>query len=58
MAPTSGLAADLPDIVYRINRPESGVLMGYVVERCGRFYAVCYDGVDPITGRERRRGIR
>ncbi|MGQ0826013.1 MAG: tyrosine-type recombinase/integrase [Actinomycetota bacterium] len=29
--------------------------MGYVVERAGHFYAVCYDGVDPITGRERRR---
>lgn len=29
--------------------------MGYVVERDGRFYAVLYDGIDPITGRERRR---
>jgi len=29
--------------------------MGYVVERDGRFYAVLYDGLDPITGRERRR---
>jgi integrase len=27
---------------------------GYVVERNGRFYAVIYEGLDPITGRERR----
>jgi len=27
---------------------------GYVVARGRRFYAVVYDGIDPITGRERR----
>lgn len=30
-------------------------MRGYVVERKGRFYAVIYEGLDPITGRERRR---
>lgn len=29
--------------------------MAYVVQRDGRFYAVVYDGLDPLTGRERRR---
>ena len=28
---------------------------GYVAERRGRFYAVIYEGLDPVTGRERRR---
>ena len=30
-------------------------MQGYVVAKGGRFYAVIYEGVDPITGRERRR---
>jgi hypothetical protein len=29
-------------------------MRGYVVEKGGRFYAVIYEGRDPITGRERR----
>ncbi len=28
---------------------------GYVAQRRGRFYAVIYEGLDPVTGRERRR---
>ena len=28
---------------------------GYVTQRRGRFYAVIYEGLDPVTGRERRR---
>ena len=28
---------------------------GYVAKRRGRFYAVIYEGLDPVTGRERRR---
>jgi integrase len=28
---------------------------GYVAQRWNRFYAVIYEGIDPITGRERRR---
>ena len=28
-------------------------MRGYVVERKGRFYAVIYEGLDPITRRER-----
>ncbi len=30
-------------------------MQGYVVRKGGRFYAVIYEGIDPITGRERRR---
>src|SRR5437763_13431960 len=29
--------------------------MTYIVQRKDRFYAVAYDGLDPVTGRERRR---
>ena len=29
--------------------------MAYIVQRKDRFYVVDYDGIDPITGRERRR---
>jgi integrase len=29
--------------------------MAYIIERKDRFYVVAYDGIDPITGRERRR---
>ena len=31
--------------------------MTYIVERNTRFYVVAYDGLDPLTGRERRRWI-
>jgi integrase len=31
------------------------MMNGYVAQRRGRFYAVIYEGLDPITGRERRR---
>ena len=30
-------------------------MRGYVAQRRDRFYAVIYEGIDPITGRERRR---
>jgi integrase len=29
--------------------------MSYVIQRQGRFYVVAYDGLDPLTGKERRR---
>ncbi|MEO6494034.1 MAG: hypothetical protein ABIP99_14490, partial [Ilumatobacteraceae bacterium] len=29
--------------------------MAYIIERSNRFYVVAYDGIDPLTGRERRR---
>ncbi len=29
-------------------------MKGYVTQRRGRFYAVIYEGLDPVTGRERR----
>jgi len=29
--------------------------MGYVTNRDGRWYAVSYEGLDPLTGRDRRR---
>jgi integrase len=31
------------------------VAMTYLVKRKGRFYVVVYDGLDALTGRERRR---
>lgn len=31
--------------------------MTYIVQRNTRFYVVAYDGVDPLTGRERRRWL-
>jgi integrase len=31
------------------------VMQGYVARKGERFYAVIYEGIDPITGRERRR---
>jgi len=29
--------------------------MTYIVKRQDRFYVVAYDGLDPLTGKERRR---
>jgi hypothetical protein len=29
--------------------------MAFIVNRKNRFYVVAYDGIDPLTGRERRR---
>jgi integrase len=29
--------------------------MAHIVQRKDRFYVVAYDGIDPLTGRERRR---
>jgi hypothetical protein len=29
-------------------------MKGYVAQKGGRFYAVIYEGLDPVTGRERR----
>ena len=36
-------------------RGKEDTVKGYVAQRRGRFYAVIYEGLDPITGRERRR---
>lgn len=30
-------------------------MKGYIAQKGDRFYAVIYEGTDPITGRERRR---
>ena len=35
--------------------PRRTMMNGYVAQRRGRFYAVIYEGLDPVTGRERRR---
>ena len=32
--------------------------MGYVTNRNGRWYAVCYEGLDPLTGGDPRRWHR
>ena len=42
--------------LYRVRQPvEEEHMQGYVVAKGDRFYVVIYEGVDPITGRERRR---
>jgi hypothetical protein len=33
-------------------------MKGYVANKGGRWYAVVYEGLDPVTGRERVAGIR
>ena len=30
-------------------------MKGFVARRGGQFYAVVYEGLDPVTGKERRR---
>jgi hypothetical protein len=40
---------------HRAGRKELTAMRGYVAKRRDRFYAVIYEGIDPITGRERRR---
>ena len=38
---------------------EGGLVMkGYVARKGDRWYAVIYEGLDPVTGRERRVGTR
>jgi integrase len=42
-------------VFYRLVPPtEETIVQGYVVAKGSRFYAVIYDGIDPLTGRERR----
>src|SRR5690606_13184739 len=40
---------------YRSGHPFHASAMAYIIERKDRFYVVAYDGIDPLTGRERRR---
>jgi hypothetical protein len=35
--------------------PKEDIMQGYVARKGDRYYAVIYEGIDPITGRERRR---
>lgn len=43
---------------YRVSivgaREEEAAMKGYVARKGGRWYAVIYEGLDPVTGRERR----
>jgi integrase len=41
-------------LVPNVSPADDGV-MAYIVTRNNRFYVVGYDGIDPLTGRERRR---
>jgi hypothetical protein len=34
---------------------KGGIVQGYVARKGDRYYAVIYEGIDPLTGRERRR---
>ena len=35
--------------------PKEDIMQGYVARKGDRYYAVIYEGIDPLTGRERRR---
>ena len=43
-----------PEVVNRHRQPER-CAMAYIVSKQNRFYVVTYDGLDPTTGKERRR---
>ena len=41
--------------VPKVGNPEGEVIMkGYVAKKGDRWYAVIYEGLDPVTGKERR----
>jgi integrase len=40
--------------VDRLDEAEEITMKGYVVRRRNRYYAVIYEGLDPVTGRDRR----
>jgi hypothetical protein len=40
--------------IARIRVEEEHAMKGYVRQRRGRYYAVIYEGLDPVTGKERR----
>jgi integrase len=35
--------------------PKEDIMQGYITRKGNRYYAVIYEGIDPLTGRERRR---
>ena len=50
----SGVASVVP-LCYRFRYRFGGTEMGYAVKKRNQWYAVGYEGLDPLTGRERRR---
>jgi hypothetical protein len=48
---TQGCSAFLPDYL------EGTAMRGYVVKKGKNYYAVVYDGVDPGTGKEKRKWV-
>ena len=49
-----GVASDDP-LCYRFRYRLGGTEMGYAVKKRNQWYAVGYEGLDPVTGRDRRR---
>jgi hypothetical protein len=49
-----GAASDDP-LCYRLRYRLGGTAMGYAVKKRNQWYAVGYEGLDPVTGRDRRR---
>lgn len=39
---------------HRDHRPEEDTMKGHIKKRGDRYYAVIYEGLDPVTGEERR----
>jgi integrase len=52
---SGGVLPNVPPDRFDPVEPKENTMKGYVARRRGRFYAVIYEGLDPITGRERRR---
>jgi hypothetical protein len=50
-----GLTPAALGLNYRFRYRDGGTEMGYVVNKRDRCYAVRYEGIDPVTGRDRRR---
>jgi len=50
-----GVPANWPDPLRVGVEDVNDVAMTYIVQRKDRFYVIAYDGIDPLTGKERRR---
>ena len=50
-----GVPANWPDPLRVGVEDVNDVPMTYIVQRKDRFYVIAYDGIDPLTSKERRR---
>jgi integrase len=51
---SGGVLPNVPPDRFDPVEPKENTMKGYVARRRDRFYAVIYEGLDPVTGRERR----